>query len=79
MSNTYDIVCAKCGVRLWFGQRSMRTGGIDIYDYKDKKKVNFLARFLLEHQGCSLVVEDEHVQNPVIAEYIEYVPGTVKP
>ena len=79
MSQTYDIACAKCKVKLWFGQYSNRHKGIGIYDYKDENGTNFLARFLLEHQGCSLVVEGEHVQDPTDTRYIEYVPGTVKP
>ncbi len=59
MSNTHDIVCRDCKVKYWFGQSSRRVG-LQIYDYKDENGQQYLARFMLEHIGHALVIENEH-------------------
>ena len=72
MSNTFDIVCAECGKKLWFGQASKRPGvGLRIYDYVDEHGAQHLARFLAEHFGHPLVVEDENNYS-VDASYVDY-------
>lgn len=70
MSNTHDIVCTQCKVRLWFGQTCKV--GLQIYDYKDDKGQQHLARFLLEHKGCILVVEDEHSDSDPAVKYVKW-------
>jgi hypothetical protein len=73
MSNTYDIVCKECKVKLWFGQQS-RSVGLMIHNYRDDEGTHLLARFFLDHLGHDMVVEDEHSPNPIDATYLEVEP-----
>lgn len=69
MSNTHEIVCLDCKLKLWWGQVSSR--GINTYHYVDEKGNSLLGRFLFEHLGHALLVTDEHSDH-VEAEYVDW-------
>ena len=70
MSTACDIVCEECNVKLWSGQSSR--WGLSIYSHVDDEEKQHLARFLSEHHGHKLVVENDHDHGNIDAEYVEY-------
>lgn len=57
MSRTYSIGCKDCLESLWIGQGWPETRGV--YIYKKENHIKALEKFLFDHEGHSLVFEDD--------------------